>query len=1379
MSVQLKMKKIFGAKSDVPANAHRTLSEADMNLPIIGFADTEDLTMKLQKHTARAQLLRHTRRLGIAGATALLIALPTSSPATPLDLSSAPLFLTSAVQPNILFLADDSGSMDWNMMTSETDGQMGLTGRASTTYSYIFPQANNNYATTSSLGRILPSEAAVLATANMPNLAQGAHGVWRSRYSGYNTLYYNPDVTYLPWAGVDAAGVAFANATPTAARLNPYYGNTLPSALYLGSSILTAPSNLVDLTAVMSWTANSVPKTSGSGANTTNINVTNYYPAQYYTWTDSPPLNGVVDASDLHTLVEIKPTPATYPHTAGTRIECGAASTTCTYAQELQNFANWFSYYRRRGLTSKNAIGKVIAPSAAYMGLGTLHDNGTVNTPLSLMNASTSSAGNKRTLLNAVYRNSPDNATPLRTALNAAGRYYECTTNNTFGAAVPAPCPILPLAAGGACQRNFTILMTDGFYNDAYATVGNTNNDGDGNTSYDGGAYADKWFDTLADIAMDFYERDLSPLANSLAPSGVDTAPHQHMVTYAVAFGVDGSLTADPTKSNLPFDWPDPNFEGVSTCGNGTITCNTTTIGLAANASSVNNAYNGMFIRIISGTGSGQTRQITAYNGSTKVATVAPAWPTTPTTSSNYEEAVSLTGGSKVSKSKVDDLRHAAYNGRGQFLSAKDPTQLSTALSTALNNITGGISSASSVAVNSRTLTINTTLYQARFTPGPWSGDLRALSISTSGVINDTTPLWNAGLKLESQNWDAGRNIITYNGTSGVSFRWGSLTAAQQVSLNDDPTTVAIDDDTYGAERLKWLRGDSTKETASPFFRSRSIGGIHFKLGDLANSAPVYVGPPGVLPDSLEPTSAHSAFSTAMAGRARVIYVGGNDGMLHGFDATSGNELLAYVPSMLYPNLNQLTNPAYIHRYYADGSPIAGDVFGSYSGCSTPPCWRTVLVSGLSGGGKGYFALDVTNPSTFTTAEVTNAGKIVLWELSATSDNDLGYTFSQPTITKVKTGATTYKWVAIFGNGYNSVNESAALYVVDIQNGTVLRKIVVDTGGGTSGNGLSTPAVWDENNDYIADYVYAGDLKGNLWKFDLTDIQANWEAAYGTPSPGTVTTPVPLFKAVDGSGASQPITARPAVSKHPTTGLTGAMVYVGTGRYVTNGDKTPASTPTNTLYGIWDKSTASTTVPVARADLLPQTISELSPKYRAITSTALAWRVSGSTACVADGSGQCLGWRVDLPGDLSAVPAPAIFSEMSVANPVLLTKDVVNMPRVIFPTLIPTSGNFCTNGGKGWLMELDPVNGGALSAPFVDTDGVNGITASDGIPGGFSLDIGIISEPAIIFDPANNLIHKPVSGSSGAIKNAMQGDPLPPSTPSTGISPRKSWRQLR
>ena len=372
--------------------------------------------------------------------------------------------------------------------------------------------------------------------------------------------------------------------------------------------------------------------------------------------------------------------------------------------------------------------------------------------------------------------------------------------------------------------------MTNGYWNDTFSGPGNTDTDGSG--SYDGGAYADGYSDTLADVAMHYYERDLAPGLSNAVPvtAGVDEATHQHMVTYTVAFGVGGSLSANPPNRTDAFAWP----------------------AVAANTSST-----------------------------------------------------------------IDDLRHAAYNGRGQFLSAKNPNDLTTALQNSIGSIGDRTGSSASVAVNSRSLNTTTRLYQARFTSGEWSGDLRALAVNTSGDVS--TQVWSAKDQIKLQDWDTGstvttstgRKILTRTSTAGVAFRWTAINASQQADLNDDPTTGAVDSDSKGENRLKWLRGDSSNEGTGANFRVRTNS---FKLGDIVDSSPIFVGAPPALPN-LE-TTPHSEFRTAYVSRREMVYAGANDGMLHGFDAATGKEKIAYVPSMVFPNLSKLTNTSYAHRYY-------------------------------------------------------------------------------------------------------------------------------------------------------------------------------------------------------------------------------------------------------------------------------------------------------------------------------------------------------------------------------------------------------------------------------------------------------------------------------
>jgi type IV pilus assembly protein PilY1 len=1212
-------------------------------------------------------------RIGAFFIGMLAATVPVVTNATQLSLSNAPLFLSTPVPANIFFLMDDSGSMDWNMVTDEGgDGIMTLTnGGRSTDYNYLFGKSanglNNNsdnvFSSCCTNGRVLPTEEAVLATSNMP---ADALGVWRGRYAGYNHMYYDPEVTYRPWEGVDSAGTPFADAVPTAVRLDPY----------------SATSATVDVTQDMTWISDNVPDNSGSAIDITlgSGTVPAFYPAMYYVWTDDSggSANGVVDADDTHTKVEIRSANAPFAHTTGNRTDC-ANPFSCTYAEEIRNFANWFSYYRRRVLTAKNAAGKVIASSTSRMGYASLHNNGSGDTHIALMNQATNT-GNKKTLLDGLYQMRASGATPLRNKLDATGEYFKCASGNIFGDAASNPgdanCPVLSQANGGNCQQNFGIVMTDGYYNDSYSGVGNE--DGDSDTSYDGGAYADSYSDTLADIAQNYYEHDLhtSLPDNVSVTAGIDNATHQHLVTYTVAFGVNGTLTAGPTDSTAAFSWPDP------TAGD---------------------------------------------------------------------------------PEKIDDLRHAAYNGRGEFLNAQSPDALATALSDSIASITDRTGSAATVAVNSRTLSTTTVLYQARFTSGEWNGDLQAIGIDTNGNVQ--SPLWSAGDQVKTQNWDTGRTIITFNGTNGIPFRWNTaaLSSAQQTVLNTDPATSTFDGE--GKARLNWLRGSTLDEGTNNNYRVRANNN---KLGDIVNSSPIYAGPPIFLPD-LE-TVPHSTYRAAYLNRPAMLYVGANDGMLHGFDAATGLEKIAYIPNIAFSNLNKLTDSNYSHRYFVDGSPAVGDVFGAFSGatgCAATGCWRTIVVGGLGAGGKGYFALDATDPTGMLNSSLAfseaNAANIALWEFAdSTTPDDMGYSFSQATIAKMQDG----EWAAIFGNGYNSVNERPVLYIVNAISGTLIKKVILQSATGGS-NGLSTPAVIDKDGDFVADYIYAGDLKGNMWKVDVSNSNPNnWDSAYKSGS-----TPDPLFAAVDGSSNPQPITVRPEVGPNPD-GEGGYMVYFGTGRYITTGDNVPASSPIQTFYGIWDKNVNGAGTPVTRADLLPQTMGTAtvsSQTVRSVTNTAMQWRTGNSGTCNPPTSGyDCLGWRTDL---LTATSG--YIGEMNVSNPVLLGGV---LPRVIFTTLIPDN-NACQFGGSGWLIELNPRNGGQLSDAVFDLDGDGAIGSGDKISGttpvaGINPGLGIMPEPVILRDPAHKTDLKISTGSTGAVKALKNHVGETPSS-------RQSWRQIK
>jgi type IV pilus assembly protein PilY1 len=356
---------------------------------------------------------------------------------------------------------------------------------------------------------------------------------------------------------------------------------------------------------------------------------------------------------------------------------------------------------------------------------------------------------------------------------------------------------------------------------------------------------------------------------------------------------------------------------------------------------------------------------------------------------------------------KVDDLWHAAINSRGQYLNAKNPQDLVNAFTGALNTVLARTSSGASVALNSGSLDANSRLYQGRFNSGTWAGQLLAFDINvTTGAV--TTPeTWDAGGLLTTQvagnGWNTNRAVITFNGSGGIPFRWASLSATMKAELNKNG--VGVGDPAgfgQGNKRLEYLRGSEADEGVNGNkYRARSS-----KLGDIVNSAPVFVGNPEFnYPDGLE-SQPYSSFRSNKSGRTAMVYVGANDGMLHGFDANSGQEKLAYVPRAVFPNITRLTATNYAHRFFVDGTPTVGDAF--FSGA-----WRTVLTGGLRKGGQAIYALDVTDPGSFDEA---NASSLVLWEFSDADDADLGYSYSRPAIVRMANG----KWAAVFGNGYNN-----------------------------------------------------------------------------------------------------------------------------------------------------------------------------------------------------------------------------------------------------------------------------------------------------------------------------------------------------------------------
>lgn len=620
-----------------------------------------------------------------------------------------------------------------------------------------------------------------------------------------------------------------------------------------------------------------------------------------------------------------------------------------------------------------------------------------------------------------------------------------------------------------------------------------------------------------------------------------------------------------------------------------------------------------------------------------------------------------------------------------------------------------------SVAFNTSSLTASSFVYLSQFTTNQWTGDLYSFALDPiTGVVASSTT-WQAGSVLTNMSNPSpftNRNIFTYNGDTGqkqgVSFNWSYIPTALKNDLQTS-TSGVVDTSAAGIaagqSRLNYLRGDRSNEVvhSGPYRTRLSL------LGDIIESSPVFIGAPTLNYPSVSPfpintsDGAYHTYGDFKAGtigvgrtRNKIIYAGANDGMLHGFNATDGSEAMAYLPSYLANSsaantgFHYLTDPAYTHQYYVDMPPAVSDVYiNKNDGLGLH--WETVLIGGSHGGGKGIFALDITDPSLFTES-VANAKKLALWEFTSSDDANMGYSFSEPTIAMMNNG----RWAAIFGNGYaNSGDHTARLFIVFLDGGldgvwtagTDYISIATSDATVNNGvnNGLSTPRAVDIGSDGIPDRVYAGDLAGNLWSFNISSTSTtSWGVTYSSGGK-----PAPLFTAVDSLGNIQPITQKPIVVQQAADiGTNKVMVFFGTGKFLDSGDS--LSTTNNSFYGIYDKGSTAT-----RSNLIQQTF--LSGTFTDSSGNT----VTSGTRVLTDNSVNYTtksGWYIDLP----------------VAGERVIVDASVRGGLVYFNTWVPNSTIMsCSNGGVGFLMSVQQINGGnPLKAAF-SLGGGSTVGASD------------------------------------------------------------------
>lgn len=1175
------------------------------------------MTLNTPKHAPRSS---HQRLAALAfGFIATLAGLPGHAA---LVVPQVPLQSAAPIAPNIMFILDDSGSMDWDFMPGA--------------------QSSNEVPATT------PVAIQLLAYPR-------------------NTLSYNPSLDYRPWKNQNAVeltggtsynaaysdtalrsgSIDLASSTRTFYVPKPGITNEADSTQYYRYQILIDGS--VERAEYGTVTSNNtvipagypkvVSATSGSftyftfnlPAGVTSLSVTTSggtsskkTGADLFVRQGSQPTTSSSDCSSINNdnneqCSFSNPQTGTWhigvlrdqdyagvtlsvSYAASNRCGTGTGSpawinctnltpTGRTEAQERENYATWYSYHRTRVKIAKAGVSDAFSAlngQSYRVGFTTIWDRNSKLIPVSSNNGlfldvaaqgSTPASNNRSDWFTRMQEAAASNGTPLQAALQRMGEYYSDRATNFSGAA--GPYGPAATSAQLACRQNYSILTTDGYWNSGTIDVGNSDNTSGPLISKPGQAaatyytpkapYMDAVKTTLADVAMNYWKNDLMPsLLNIVPVSTANPAFWQHMVTFGISIGQQGSVPEKTVPQVLAagatsYTWPDP-----------TVTENVT---------------------------------------------------------------------------RIDDLLHAAVNGHGTFAAASNPAEFSAALQAALATITERVNSGSNVAISSSSTQGSSKAFVSSYLSGKWTGELTAYSVTSAGV--GATPLWDASATVPSGVRTAVYTAGAINGGIPVPFP----TATQSATL-----TPAV---------ANYIKGNRLGE--GTLYRERA----HL-LGDIVNSSPTYV----------------------KEGAAETVYVGSNDGMLHAFNANTGSELFTYVPNLIdmakLKDLSKKDN--FVHQFFVDGPVVV-------SGTRQTP-GKNYLVASLGRGGKGVFGLDVTTPSTFGTT-----GKA--WEYAG--DSDMGLVLSKPLIAKLNNGT----MAAIVSNGVNSTNGHSVLLVLDLATGALIRKIDTFKTGDSTENGLSTPTGVDTNGDGTADYVYAGDVQGNVWKFDLTSSSS---ASWGVAGTGAN----PLFVAKDASGTRQPITGGVTVSYNPYTFQ--PWVFFGTGRYLIASDKEDLSV--QSWYGIVDAGAAVT----GRSEL----------KQRSIL---LAGTLNGQSvrsfeqAAAGDMNGK-KGWFIDL----KSPPNATADGERMVGNQV-----VVDGTFLLASSIIPQSSD-CDVTGKGFVNVVNLFTGASVEGLFFDANGdgqygdADKLVDSNGnkIPVG-SIDpgVGMPTDPAVL----DNLII--VGGSSG------------------------------
>lgn len=662
-------------------------------------------------------------------------------------------------------------------------------------------------------------------------------------------------------------------------------------------------------------------------------------------------------------------------------------------------------------------------------------------------------------------------------------------------------------------------------------------------------------------------------------------------------------------------------------------------------------------------------------------------------------------------------------HGNGTYYQTNDSAGLTAALNLALSDIYAKAGSGGGGAASSATLQTGTRFFQTLYDPSDWHGTVQAYNLdATTGATGSV--FWTTDRTITTSS--TAPTFETWNTATAakVALEFTALSSAQQTALNATlPTGVT------GAQLIAWSKG-----TANTRLRTRTR-----LLGDLINTNLAVALPTEKTSTDFSTGTSYTEYLATKASKMNYgLLVNANDGFFNVIGADDGRRRYAYMPSTALNSQATVAATNYgtgVHRFTVDGQITIFD-----TQASTGSAWRTMAVSGLGAGGKAFFGIKLFEGTSNTIG--------AMWEVRAPDANtptnkynNLGFTYSKPDAARMANGT----GIVVVGNGYGSFTGRASLFVLNAETGAVIAEIPTPVINNETDNGLSSVRL-RVNAQNVVQAAYAGDLKGRLWKFDMSAASASsWKLAYGDK---------PMFTAP--GGANQPITVQPLVLDHP---INGKMVYFGTGKFSEAADK--QTNAQQAFYAIWDADSGAGDIGVnnLQAQAVNGTVSGSDATYFTSTTYDVDWAVKK-------------GW----------------YMPLSVVDPYIGERIIfpaqTSRGRIVFTTAAVNSTDPCESTGVGRLFELDAATGGMLTYPVLDTNGDKDVNSIDvrvagrafgsGIPVVSSILAGTVS-PGL---DSNGNLRSP-DDQKIVIDSSGNRTVLPEEGGSANVFQRIMWRQIQ